>query len=54
MTQMGVGDSARAVSITCASSGLPASGCSTLGSADCMRLPMPAARMTIFISDKLK
>ena len=30
-------------------SALPASGCSTLGRLECMRLPCPAARMTIFI-----
>ena len=44
--------SPRAVSITCCNSGLPASGCSTFGSADCMRLPMPAARITTFISSR--
>ena len=31
---------------TYAASGRPASGCRTLGSADCIRLPWPAARMT--------
>ena len=31
---------------TCSSSGRPASGCSTFGSAECMRLPWPAARTT--------
>jgi len=41
--------SLRAVSMTCASRGLPASGCSTLGTSECMRLPRPAARMTTFM-----
>src|SRR6185369_3713698 len=40
------GLSASAAAITCASSGRPAIRCSTLGSAECMRLPWPAARMT--------
>src|SRR5579863_3819723 len=43
---MDCGASARAVATTCASSGRPASGCSTLGSAERMRLPSPAARIT--------
>ena len=33
------------VSMTCAANGRPASGCRTLGSAECMRLPCPAARI---------
>ena len=40
------GVSLRAAWITWASSGWPASGCSTFGSADFMRLPSPAARIT--------
>src|SRR5215467_5949831 len=43
---MATGSSDRAVSMTCFSRGRPASGCNTLGSADFMRLPWPAARMT--------
>jgi hypothetical protein len=39
------GCSSRAASITCASIGWPAIGCSTFGSTDFMRLPAPAARM---------
>src|SRR5687768_2917292 len=35
-----------AASSTCARMGRPASGCSTLGRSDFMRLPWPAARMT--------
>src|SRR5436190_24376024 len=34
--------------MTCASSGRPASACSTLGSRERMRLPSPAARMMTF------
>ena len=45
-TWMPAGCSARAVSITCASIGRPAIVCSTFGSADFMRLPSPAARIT--------
>ena len=41
------GSSSRAVSRTCASSGLPAISCSTLAWLDRMRLPRPAARTTI-------
>src|SRR3954465_8244517 len=44
--QMRSGFRARAVLITCASRGWPASGCSTFGRLECMRLPWPAARMT--------
>src|SRR5579872_7456457 len=43
---MAFGPSERAVSMTCLRSGLPASGCSTFGSEDFMRLPSPAARIT--------
>src|SRR5271156_571036 len=43
---MFAGLSARAVRMTCWSSGCPASGCRTLGRSECMRLPCPAARMT--------
>src|SRR5918993_2462231 len=43
---MPAGRSARAARITCASSGRPASGCSTFGSTECIRLPWPAARTT--------
>src|ERR1700728_4062318 len=45
-TWIAAGSSSRAVSITCLSSGRPASGCNTLGSRDFMRLPSPAARIT--------
>ena len=38
---------ARAVASTCASKGFPPRGCSTLGSAECIRLPFPAARIAI-------
>src|SRR5712692_1588922 len=47
-TQMTFGESCFAVSRTCASSARPARRCSTLGVLECMRLPGPAARMTIF------
>src|SRR5271166_3559102 len=40
------GVSRRAVASTCASSGLPASLCSTFGKSEFIRLPTPAARMT--------
>src|SRR5690606_36870744 len=43
---MAAGDSSRAAAMTCESIGRPATFCSTLGSADFMRLPSPAARMT--------
>src|SRR5690606_16473217 len=39
----------RAQSTTCASRGLPASGCSTFGRSERIRLPIPAARITTFI-----
>src|SRR5690606_28456326 len=42
---MAAGCSSRAASITCASIGWPAIGCSTLGNTDFIRLPAPAARM---------
>src|SRR5580692_9902213 len=45
-TYTSAGLSARAVRITCCSSGCPASGCSTLGRSEFMRLPCPAASMT--------
>src|SRR5213594_2602563 len=48
MTQTSFGESCFAVSKTCASSARPARRCSTLGVLECMRLPRPAARMTIF------
>src|SRR5476651_2448877 len=47
---MRAGFNPRAAAITCASSGAPASGCKTLGNADCMRLPWPAARITTLIA----
>src|SRR5882672_4570037 len=47
-TQMTFGESCFAVSKTCASSARPARRCSTLGMLECMRLPGPAARMTMF------
>src|SRR5580692_8674646 len=43
---MSVGSRARAVRITCCSSGCPANGCSTFGKSEFIRLPWPAARMT--------
>src|SRR5688500_20294952 len=43
---MRAGLSARAVESTCSISGRPASGCSTLGRRERMRLPWPAARIT--------
>src|SRR5437763_9180097 len=46
MTWIASGASVRAVSITCLRSARPASGSSTFGSADFMRLPSPAARIT--------
>src|SRR5882762_3930498 len=49
-TQMTFGESCFAVSKTCASSARPARRCSTLGVLECMRLPGPAARITIFTS----
>src|SRR5438046_6653944 len=45
---MTLGESCFAVSNTCASSARPARRCSTLGVLECMRLPGPAARITIF------
>ena len=36
---------------TCSISGSPAARCSTFGSADFMRVPLPAARMTTWMSD---
>src|SRR6266853_1167531 len=45
---MTLGESCFAVSKTCASSARPARRCSTLGVPECMRLPGPAARMTMF------
>jgi len=36
-------------SSTCSSMGRPASGCSTFGNTECMRFPMPAARITMFM-----
>src|SRR5262245_61081113 len=45
---MRLGFNARAVAITWARSGCPARGCRTLGSCECIRLPCPAARMTMF------
>ena len=45
-TWIAAGSSSLAVSMTCFSNGRPASGCRTFGSADIMRLPWPAARMT--------
>src|SRR5438552_14255084 len=47
-TQMTFGESCFAVSKTCASIARPARRCNTLGVLECMRLPGPAARMTIF------
>src|SRR5215471_4889039 len=44
--QMRRGSRARAVAITCASMGRPASGCSTLGRREFIRLPWPAASIT--------
>src|SRR5690625_2531363 len=46
------GSSWRAVSTTWPSMGLPATGCNTLGKPDCIRLPMPAARITTFNIDQ--
>src|SRR5580698_581455 len=43
-TWIAAGFRLRAVSSTYCSRGLPASGCSTFGNADFMRLPAPAAR----------
>src|SRR5262245_6278970 len=43
---MRLGFRVRAVAMTCASMGCPASGCSTLGRRECMRLPWPAASIT--------
>src|SRR3972149_7651233 len=40
-----------AVASTCAIIGSPATWCNTLGCADFMRVPLPAARMTIWRSD---
>src|ERR1700710_1092475 len=40
------GCSASAVSMTCSSSGRPASGCNTFGKSEFIRLPWPAASMT--------
>ena len=37
-------------SSTCSSMGRPASGCSTFGNTECMRFPMPAARITMFMN----
>src|SRR5258706_2979286 len=48
--QMRDGPNVRAVAITCASSGRPASKCNTLGKSECMRLPWPAARMTTLMA----
>src|SRR5437899_7423904 len=45
---MTFGESCFAVSKTCASIARPARRCNTLGVLECMRLPGPAARMTIF------
>src|SRR5713101_5867476 len=45
---MTFGESCFAVAKTCASSARPARRCSTLGVLECMRLPGPAARMTMF------
>jgi hypothetical protein len=39
-----------AISMTYSKRGLPAKGCKTLGKADFMRLPWPAANITIFIA----
>jgi hypothetical protein len=46
-TWIDAGSRLAATSSTCASIGVPASGCSTFGMSDCMRLPWPAARITI-------
>src|SRR6185369_17044266 len=45
-TCQALADRDRAVSRTWPSIGLPATGCSTLGRRDFMRVPWPAARMT--------
>src|SRR5258708_7176766 len=45
---MTFGESCFAVSKTCESIARPARRCNTLGVLECMRLPRPAARMTIF------
>src|SRR3989338_3043410 len=37
-----------AQSSACCTSGLPASACNTLGLSEYMRVPLPAARMTMF------
>ncbi|SUA25135.1 Uncharacterised protein [Neisseria gonorrhoeae] len=42
------GFSAAAVSITRSTMGLPPMQCSTLGIWEYMRVPLPAARMTVF------
>ncbi len=47
-TQMFCGFSAAAVSITRPTMGLPPMRCSTLGILEYMRVPLPAARMTMF------
>src|SRR5450759_3228018 len=47
-TQICCGLSSAAQSSTCCTSGLPASACSTLGFSEYMRVPFPAARMTMF------
>src|SRR5450631_2818001 len=46
-TYVMAGSSWAASSSTYESSGAPASGCMTLGRSDCMRVPRPAARITI-------
>src|SRR5437879_3685309 len=46
-TWTAAGSSERAVSMTCLRSARPASGCRTFGTADFIRLPSPAARITI-------
>ena len=48
MTCMPSGFKQRAVSTTRLSIGVPPTLCSTLGVVECIRLPWPAARMTMF------
>src|ERR1019366_7839553 len=47
-TQICCGLSSAAQSSTCCTSGLTANACSTLGFSEYLRLPFPAARMTMF------
>src|SRR6267378_626433 len=44
------GEIESAVLSTCSTIGRPATGCSTLGNRDFMRVPWPAARMTMWMS----